>query len=76
MNELDFCQNPQNIIFGAFFGTFWALLTRRDFFSKIRLRHVFYFMTSISNFIQKLEKTDEPFLRSCVGNRQKDGRTN
>ena len=41
MNALDFCQNFKNLIF----GTFWALLTRWNFFSKIAVRHVPYFKT-------------------------------
>ena len=33
MNGLQFCQKPHNIFWGIF-GTFWAHLTRRDFFFK------------------------------------------
>lgn len=40
MNGFDFCQNLKNLKLGPFFGTFWVLLIRQDFFSEIEPRHL------------------------------------
>ena len=73
-NELDFCENPQNIIFGLFFFlTSRALLTPTIiFFQKSD------FITFLSLWLtswKKSEKTDDPILRSCVAKEPTDGRT-
>ena len=49
MNEKDFCQNPQNLIF----GTFGALLTPRDSFFQKSACVTFLTLT---NFMQKIRK--------------------
>ena len=49
MNGLDFCHNPKNMIFGLFWGLFFDLLTRQEFFSKNQapsLLLVYHYLTS------------------------------
>ena len=53
MNELDFCQNPQNLIFERFLGLFGPSGLYETFF-KNGLSHFCYF--GLSNFIQKISK--------------------
>ena len=70
-NELDFCENPQNIIFGLFFWHLGPSWPSPYFFSKIGLYHFSFFITSW----KKSEKTDDPILRSCVAKEPTDERT-
>ena len=56
--------------FGATFGTFWAL-TSPNFFSNTTLRHFSYSMT---NFMRKIRKTNEPISILCVTNERTYGR--
>ena len=66
MDGLDF-ETFQNLIFGP--GTFWTLLTRSNLLSKIKLRHA---LTSC----KKSGKSGESFLKNCIANGWKNGRTN
>ena len=74
MDELDFCQNPQKPIFlGHFFLLFGFSWLDRIFFFKLTF---FKFVSLwLSIFIQKLEKTDDLILRSCVWYGRTDGQS-
>lgn len=73
MDELDFCQNPQKPFLEPFHFTFWLFLARQDFFFKLTF---FKFVSLwLSIFIQKLEKTDDLILRSCVWYGRTDGQS-
>ena len=75
MNGLDFCHNPKNMIFGLFWGLFFDLLTRQEFFSKNQapsLLLVYHYLTSCK---KSEKKTDGPFLVFCVANGWTNGRT-
>ena len=52
-NELDFCENPQNIIFGLFFWHLGPSWPSPYFFSKIGLYHFSFFMTNVLKKIRK-----------------------
>ena len=71
-NELDFCENPQNIIFGLFFWHLGPSWPSPYFFQKSD------FITFLSLWLtswKKSEKTDDPILRSCVAKEPTDERT-
>ena len=73
MDESDFCQNPQKPFLEPFLFTFWLFLARQDFFFKLTF---FKFVSLwLSIFIQKLEKTDDSILRSCVWYGRTDGQS-
>ena len=67
MNELDFCQNPKNLILSFF-------LTQRDFFFQTRALSLFL-LYNYQISCKKSEKTEKPILRFCVANGWMDGRT-
>ena len=59
--------------FSGIFGTFYALLARRNFLSSIGIRH--FSSVRLSNFMQKIIKKDDSILSSCVANGDRNGQT-
>lgn len=72
MNQI-FVKTLKNPFLEPFLFTFWLFLARQDFFFKLTF---FKFVSLwLSIFIQKLEKTDDSILRSCVWYGRTDGQS-
>ena len=72
MNQI-FVKTLKNPFLEPFLFTFWLFLARQDFFFKLTF---FKFVSLwLSIFIQKLEKTDDSILRSCVWYGRMDGQS-
>ena len=72
MNQI-FVKTLKNPFLEPFLFTFWLFLARQDFFFKLTF---FKFVSLwLSIFIQKLEKTDDLILRSCVWYGRTDGQS-
>lgn len=72
MNQI-FVKTLKNPFLEPFLFTFWLFLARQDFFFKLTF---FKFVSLwLSIFIQKLEKTDDSILRSCVWYGGTDGQS-
>ena len=72
MNQI-FVKTLKNPFLEPFLFTFWLLLAQQDFFFKLTF---FKFVSLwLSIFIQKLEKTDDSILRSCVWYGRTDGQS-
>ena len=72
MNQI-FVKTLKKPFLELFLFTFWLFLARQDFFFKLTF---FKFVSLwLSIFIQKLEKTDDLILRSCVWYGRTDGQS-
>ena len=72
MNQI-FVKTLKKPFLEPFLFTFWLFLARQDFFFKLTF---FKFVSLwLSIFIQKLEKTDDLILRSCVWYGRTDGQS-
>ena len=72
MNQI-FVKTLKKPFLELFLFTFWLFLAQQDFFFKLTF---FKFVSLwLSIFIQKLEKTDDLILRSCVWYGRTDGQS-
>ena len=67
----DILSKEAGIFWGGVFFRLFRLMTNRNLFYKIKLRHFLL----LSNFAQKIRKND-PIMRSRVASGRTDGRSN